>query len=613
MKKWEKLDNAQALTIISSALKIAVEEENNANYSKEIVVNKISSAVSSAMNDLEYGYIALGIKGQSNYVFSNYRQSLVVLGANDFSKQNLINIVGKKYLDENYEKLNDKGAFVGYDLASFQDDCVNACISEGNYNIENIKGYGIFADPLSKNHLIINTEQIWGTCPTFDKKRIRAKTIFNNEKDLMIEENQPQISRGQVKRLSDLLMTFNFTRSKQDMRLLMGWILMAPFAGVSKWRTHGSLTGRRGTGKSTLQELIKNLLGAFAKIFEGSSSEPGLRQAMGNSSGALLLDESEADGAKLASILAMLRAASSGIQKALGTSDQKGNVFELRMAGFLSGVVPPALKGADNSRFLKIELDIRNEKNKNVDIFDVEWQEQVGKELIITMIKNFKLLNELITKVRVNLLNSGADSRYADTYGALIASSFLILELVDDAFLDPFADNEIRSYTNEQLDDYINEFDFENEKAQSDFSDEDELLKQIFITEVASDDLKKENILQFILGYHLEKAEKSHIKNLLGRFGIKTEKEDGEIYVFLDCEDNKLKTMLKNTRFASGDLKAVLKRVKYSEEVGKEISIGNIRRSRKSLIKIKLDKTIYSLKEEIVLYSKEDQEDNPFK
>lgn len=625
--KIEKMDQKLALSIIEEAIKTALEEEKNAVYNvknKEII--KEPTINSKSITELNAGYIPLGVKELDNYIFSNYRQTMVVLRSNNFTKENMINVLSKKYLDDNYSKYSDKGFFIGYDLSQLQDDLTNKCVAEGNYDIENVKGYGIFADPLSKKHLVINTTKIWGTSPDFDGKRIRGKTIFSNQKDLGLNENQKQASKKEVKRFADLLMTWNFSRSKQDMRLLAGWILMAPFAGVSKWRTHGSLTGRRGTGKSTLLEIIKNMLGKFAKLFEGSSSEAGLRQHMGNSSGALILDESEADGTKLAQILAMLRASSSGSQKALGTQDQNGTVFELRMAGLLGGIVPPDLKGADNSRFLKIELGIRDESLENDDLFNIEWQEEIGLKLIMTLIKNFNILKDLINKIRILFINKGYDGRYADTYGSLIASSFLIFELLEDPIIDASADpfddeselyqeNTIKEYTIKDVENYLNEFNFDKEREQAKYSDEEELLSHIFTTEITNDELQKDNILKFILGYHAPNcSQKAAIKNLLGNYGIKTERDDNDdLYVFFDCSDLKLKQLLSKSRFGSGDIKAVLKRVQYAEEMDKQVRIGGTKRSAGSLVKLRLDADKYSLQDELVLESKKDIDDNPFK
>ena len=63
-------------------------------------------------------------------------------------------------------------------------------------------------------------------------------------------------------------------------------------------------------------------------------------------------------------------------------------------------------------------------------------------------------------------------------------------------------------------------------------------------------------------------SQKGAIKNLLGNYGIKTERdEDDELYVFFDCSDLKLKQILSKSRFGSGDIKAVLKRVQYAERL----------------------------------------------
>lgn len=553
------------------------------------------------INELKYGYKALGIRGEDNYIFSNIRQSLIVLASKDFNKLKMVNIFGRNYLDENYSIIDNKGNFKGHDLLTLQDNIIMDCIRLGNYSIENVKGYGIFQDPLNKGELIINTEKIWGTSKDFDNSRIRGRNIFNNERDLKINKNQTQATKKDVDTIIDILGTWKFKRGLQDINLQLGWILCAPFAGVLKWRTHESLTGMRGTGKSTLNKFIKNLLGNLSVEFDGASTEPGIRQAMGLSSGAILLDESEADGSKLANILAMLRSASSGIMRAMGTSDQKGQIFELRMAGLLSGIVPPKLNGADSSRFLRIELDTRDTKETgevkktHPYLLKESLQEELGKRITMTMIKNYKLFNRIVEDTRLLLLKDGSDSRYADTYGAIIASSFLLTNLVVDVSKLEESDknkvtgNVLQEYSEEMLKNYIKSFNFENEKTQNAFSDEEELLKQILITEISNDELKKENVLQFVLGYHENILERASIKNLLGRYGIRTEKENNEVYIYIDCDDNKLKSLLRYTRFANGDLKAVLCRISDADIVKKEMSIGNIRRNRTSLIKIRLD------------------------
>ena len=159
--KIEKMDQKLALSIIEEAIKTALEEEKNAVYNvknKEII--KEPTINSKSITELNAGYIPLGVKELDNYIFSNYRQTMVVLRSNNFTKENMINVLSKKYLDDNYSKYSDKGFFIGYDLSQLQDDLTNKCVAEGNYDIENVKGYGIFADTLSKKHLVINTTKI---------------------------------------------------------------------------------------------------------------------------------------------------------------------------------------------------------------------------------------------------------------------------------------------------------------------------------------------------------------------------------------------------------------------------------------------------------------------
>ena len=44
----------------------------------------------------EKAFVALGIRGTENFVFSNYRKTVIVLAGTDFSKASLINNFGKE-------------------------------------------------------------------------------------------------------------------------------------------------------------------------------------------------------------------------------------------------------------------------------------------------------------------------------------------------------------------------------------------------------------------------------------------------------------------------------------------------------------------------------------
>lgn len=567
-------------------------------------------------------YIALGYIEEESFIYSKMIKSVVSLKANSFTKPNLINILGIDFVNS-FPKFNEKGKVCGIDLDLIQSTLRKDCIDNDIFDLENIKGWGIFKDPLSPSDLIINTDKIWGTSKKFAGDRIVNKTVFKNERNLNINKDQATVSQKEVNEFIDVLNTWKFKRNKQDVQLLLGWLATAAFAGVSKWRTHVSVTGSRGTGKSTLQELIKEFLGKFAYLLEGNSTEAGIRQVMGASSGVVLLDESEADGEKLGKILTMLRAASSGIQRAMGTSDQNGKVFELRMCGLLSGIVPPRLNAADESRFFKLELQKLDSKIYHKRMVDTEWQNEVGMKIVKFVIDNYNTMLEVNKYVRKTLIKNGYDSRYCDTYGLLISASFMLTnvdyytkvveeELFDEYdFLSDSREDDMASMfdsTDEQraeyeqykhlfstiaLNAYIESFDFQQEKKQSETSDENELLNQILITEVKSDKMAKRSILSYIFDYH-KGLERSNIKNILGTYGIKTEEEaNGEFAIYIDTNDNNLKRLLKETRFGAGDLRAVLLRVQGASELKKEVSIGNIKRSRKELVKVVLDSNIY--------------------
>lgn len=535
-------------------------------------------------------YIALGYKGQTNYIYSVKRQIIIELNSSDFTKSNLLNLFNNDYLINNFPIYNDKGNIVGFSTAQFQSKIVNECVEKGIFEDENVKGWGIHKDT-KNNALIINTRNIWGTSSSYNGSRVYNNQVFEIEKDLFINKDQKQVSKEEMLEYFEIIKSFNMSRGIQDSRLVLGWIGHAFFPGVLGWITHASLTGAAGTGKSTLQTLIKETLGGFAEIVEGNSSEAGIRQLVGNNAGVVLVDESEADSDKLNAILTMFRAASSGMSRVKGTADQKGKTFKLKMAGLLSGIVPPKMNQADNSRFLKIELnrltnarDVHLKLDQNQKNWETNYKnylKDIGKKMCVTLINNYNSVLVINAVVRNELLKNGYNNRYADTFGMLIAFSYFLLNCIDSDKL-----NE------EDIQKYVSEFNFDKEVSQTSLRDEDELFNQIMITELQSDVIKKQNILQHILNYHVGQN-KAEVKNLLGRYGIKTEKEEEKVVIYIDCDDNKLKLLLSNTRFSGGDLKPVLMRMNEAEDLKKEVSIGNIRRSRKGLISIILDTDKY--------------------
>ena len=74
------------------------------------------------------------------------------------------------------------------------------------------------------------------------------------------EDPQPGGEGGPAWKLMELLGTWAWKRGEIDAILLLGWIGAAMLGGALDWRPVAWITGGRGTGKSTLHNILKSVI-----------------------------------------------------------------------------------------------------------------------------------------------------------------------------------------------------------------------------------------------------------------------------------------------------------------------------------------------------------------
>lgn len=529
------------------------------------------------------GFKCLGFKDTIDYVWSNSRQCLFTLDSKDCTTNTYIKMVGLKYLESFYGKYNSKGQLMGLDLNKLTGEISEKCVEEGIFNLKNKFGFGIFLDPSDKDHLIINSEMIWGTNPEFTGERVYGKNIFANIKDLDFTPDIEPATIEESKEWLELLKTWNYKRGLQDALMVFGWSVTAPFAGCLDWASHFSLTGEQGTGKSTTEKTLANFMGEFALEFDGQSSEAGIRQKVGSSSCVVLIDESESDSKKIANTLTFFRTASSGGIVAKGTSDQEGLDFKLKLSGMIAGIVPPALNPADMSRFLRIELLPKGEKIHPL-LLDIEKQNQIGKKMIMYIVKNFKTFKSVSLKIRKLLLSDHNNSRYADTFTNILAGAYISLNHND---------------SDEGIKEFMKQFDFDKEKTAMESKDHDNLLNKLLKSSLRGEKgtysiIEMINVATNNIDVSDEmKERRKDFRRTLGRYGFKVELVDNTYHLYISTKDDNFVKLLRNSKFDSGDVVSVLSRIKNAELIKDSVMIGGMRTQRSSVIKLLLNRNEY--------------------
>lgn len=239
---------------------------------------------------------------------------------------------------------------------------------------------------------------------------------------------QPGGEHGPARELLAMLRTWRFERPELDPLLLLGWVCASMLGGALDWRPACWLTGDRGTGKSTLQELIKRLFVDGEGIL--TSSDPtaaGVRQRQGYNSTPVAFDELEAeeDNARVNALIGLARQAASGGTILRGGADHTGQDFIARFAVLYSSILIPPLRPADLSRIAVLNLQPL-QGGKPPLLRNAELR-VLGQRLLRRMADRWQEWPARYDAWREPLLALGYDSRGADQFGTLLAAADLAL------------------------------------------------------------------------------------------------------------------------------------------------------------------------------------------
>ena len=225
--------------------------------------------------------------------------------------------------------------------------------------------------------------------------------------------------------------------------LLVGWVVLGPICGSLRWRPHIWLTAGAGSGKSAiLDRYVTPLLGDFALLVSGSTTEAGLRQSIGSDAVPVVFDEAESnerpDQQRMQGILALARVASSESGAALLKGSPSGEVSRYRVRSmFLLSSIATALKqGADHSRFA--QLSLRNPADLPKAEREAHWAgldrdlerhitPELGRRLIARTVGLIPMIRQaagVFTRAAARHFDS---QRLGDQYGTLLAGAWSLL------------------------------------------------------------------------------------------------------------------------------------------------------------------------------------------
>ena len=222
-----------------------------------------------------------------------------------------------------------------------------------------------------------------------------------------------------------------------DAVLCLGWICAAILGAALDWRPMAWITGDSGTGKSTLQKIIRLVLGGERGLIQsGDASAAGLWQALGLSSIPIALDEVEAstDNRRVDAVVKLAREAASGAVILRGGAEHQGRAFTAKSCFLFSSILIPPLAPQDRRRMAILELEplVRGDP---VPTFDPARLGRIGASLRRRLADNWDRFGSVLATYRAVLIEKGHDARGADQFGTLLACADVVLfdDGADDA------------------------------------------------------------------------------------------------------------------------------------------------------------------------------------
>lgn len=227
-----------------------------------------------------------------------------------------------------------------------------------------------------------------------------------------------------------MLRTWSWGRPEADPFLMLGYLAAGMMSGALEWRPSIFVVGDKAVGKSTLQNLMKLLLGESV-LKADDATEAGIYQLLGRDALPVQIDEFESsdDNRKVMPILNMLRIGASGGTRARGGQDHKGVEFKAQSCFFLSAINPPPGDAASWSRLCVLSLRrLDPEKLKDAPRLNERTMGEWGRKLLRRLMDHWHEFEQLFEQYSQVLAASGGHSkRGCDTYGTFLAAAHVLL------------------------------------------------------------------------------------------------------------------------------------------------------------------------------------------
>jgi len=365
--------------------------------------------------------IMLGHNKEYYYYTSSSNKQIVSIARGSHTKTALFDLMKMKYWNTMYPGKN------GFDLDMAVDDLMSKCRDKGVFNDSSVRGVGYWDECINLgDSLYVNS----GRVPMHS---IKTRRIYQIGKVINPPIEDP-LTTEESQKLLEALSILRWARP-DSYKFLAGWLVVAPFCGLLKWRPHIWLTAPSGAGKSYVMEnIIQRMMEGYVEFFESTTTEAGIRQAIGCNAKPIIFDEFETDDEKSANriqfILELFRQASSETHGRVvkGTISGQAIQFFPRFAALVSSIRVNLIHEADKNRFTICELkrgsgdEQFQQLKKAIEPLNAEYYHRLVCRTYINQ-------DALVANIELfwRILSDRYSQRFSQQYGTLLGG-FALLE-----------------------------------------------------------------------------------------------------------------------------------------------------------------------------------------
>jgi hypothetical protein len=334
------------------------------------------------------------------------------------------------YLYWAWPRTTKDGAVTSWRAEKARDDLMAACAIKGPWkDVEKVRWRGAWRG--AKGQLILHT----GT-----ELYVYGKEIPTGELGRYVYPKRPPLPKpwltsiaeegNPAKLIVPMFRRWNWARPDVDPVLLLGWLGSAFLGGALPWRPTVFITGDKATGKSTLQGVLKGMLGEWL-VQAADTSAAGVYQRIGNDSVPVSVDEleAEADTRKVKAVMKLARLAASGALMLRGGAEHSGVEFQARSAFVFSSINAPPLEPQDLSRMALLRLNRLTQEHVPLDreTLSDEHLGRLGEMVLRRLMDDWHRFEPTLAAYKAELAQAGHDGRGQDTFGTLLTCADLII------------------------------------------------------------------------------------------------------------------------------------------------------------------------------------------